>query len=345
MRGCNCYMSTRIVLLLGGVLMFVSGGLLATEAAKPGSVEPKSSVQKADKPKQLDYIAIVGGERIGMRAYVGALRRGMREKFYHGKAPEEEVKKFRKKVADDLIDRQLLVQEAKRRGLKPDAKKVEAAVEAFDEKFKDDPEWKGARDKVLVQLREKLNNDSLAEVMKKTARTIAEPSEKVLRDYYAQHNDLFTTPERVDVSLILLRVDPSSPAEVWKQARDEANSILERLGKGADFAELARIHSSDESAANGGDMGFVHTGMLGEDSQKVLNIMEPGEISAPVVLLEGVAIFRLNEREKATLNPFATVKERAAKLYVRDMGEKALTDLLERLHAETKIEVNDAPWR
>jgi parvulin-like peptidyl-prolyl isomerase len=73
--------------------------------------------------------------------------------------------------------------------------------------------------------------------------------------------------------------------------------------------------------------------------------MEPGEISAPVILLEGVAIFRLDERVKPTLNPLKEVRERASQLYQRNMGEKAWEDLTDRLKAETRIEYNDAPWR
>ena len=114
---------------------------------------------------------------------------------------------------------------------------------------------------------------------------------------------------------------------------------------GADFAELARIHSSDKSAQNGGDMGFTHSGMLGENAQKILDIMEPGEVSAPVVLLEGVSIFRLEEREKPVLNKFDSVKGRAAQLYMRDKGEELWTKLLKDLRAKAVIKMNDAPWR
>ena len=319
-------------------VFFVASPLWADDKAKVNSANNAA-------PKSLDYIAIVGGEKISMGSYISALRRGMRERFYHGKIPEEEARQFRKEVADQLIERMLLIQEAKRRNLKPNAEKVEAAVKKFDEKFKGDPEWEKAREQVLVELRKKLYGDSLAEVLKESVLAIAEPTERAVFDYYEEHKDLFTTPERVSISLILLRVDPSSPSEVWQQANKEAGSILTRINGGSDFAELARIHSSDESAQNGGNMGFIHTGMLGVNAQSVLDILEPGEVSAPVVLLEGVAIFRLDKREKAKLNSFKAVKERAGKLYYRDKGNTGWEELLARLHKKTVIEVNDAPWR
>jgi len=314
-------------------------------AAPQQAVSSVAAEEEGEKSEALDYIAIVNGQKVSMGQYVSALRKGVRERFYHGRVEEEEAKKFRKEVADELIERALLVQEAKRRKLKPDADEVEANVKAFDEKFQGDPEWAEARDKVLSELREKLNDDSLAEVIKRSVTSVSVPSDSELRKYYEENKNLFTTPVRNRVSLILLRVDPSSSSEVWKQASDEATSIVERINAGADFAELARIHSSDQSAENGGDMGFVHLGMLGENAEKVLKIMEPGEVSAPVVLLEGVSIFRLEERTPPALNAFDAVKERAQKLYQREKGEEAWKALLQRLHAEAKITVNDAPWQ
>ncbi len=305
----------------------------------------KEKEEEAKKSQVLDYIAIVNGQRVSMGHYVSALRKGIRDRFYHGKVEEEEAKTFRKEVADELIERALLVQEAKRRELKPDADEVETNVQAFDAKFQDDPEWAKARDKVLSELREKLADDSLVKVIKLSVTLVGAPSESELRKYFEEHKDLFTTPVRNRVSLILLRVDPSSSSSVWKQASDEAASIVKRVNAGADFAELARIHSSDKSAENGGDMGFVHLGMLGENAEKVLAIMEPGEVSAPVVLLEGVSLFRLEERTSPVLNTFDSVKARAERLYQREKGEAAWKALLGRLHADAKITVNDAPWR
>lgn len=330
------FMKHIVGVVLGcGMALWV--GVSAAAAAPQSTAKPP--------PKALDYIAIVNGQKVSMGQYISALRRGIQERFYHGKVEEEEAKKFRKEVADELVERALLVQEAKRQKLQADVGEVEASLKAFDDKFTENPEWAKAREKVLQELRSKLSDDSLVRVIKANTLTVAEPDEKELKKYYSEHAELFTTPARSRVSLILLRVDPSSTSKVWEQAREEAAAIVQRINDGADFAELARIHSSDQSASNGGDMGFVHAGMLGENAQTILDIMEPGEVSAPVVLLEGVSIFRLDERTTPELNSFESVKERAQKLYQRDKGAKAWAELLGRLQAAAVVEVNDAPWR
>ncbi len=340
-------------LLLAALLSWVVSQVQAADGVEGKATQkggekggaPSSTRTATNADKGLDYIAIVGGERIGMNYYIGTLREGMRERFYHGKTPEGELKKYRKEVAEQLVSRLLSIQEAKRRGLKPNSEAVRKAIEAFDAKYKDDPKWSKARERVLKQLKEKLQGDSLAELLEKQIRSVSAPNKSELRHYYETHKDLFTTPARERVSLILLKVDPSSGGKVWEQASKEANNILERINKGADFADMARIHSGDESAQNGGDMGYAHSGMLGKIAQSVLNLMEPGEVSSPVVLLEGVALFRLESRVKSVLNPLQSVRERASSLYQRDRGEQAWKELLARLQAKTKIEYNDAPWK
>lgn len=332
-------MSARLLFLLL-VWIFTTSSVFAADAD-----DDVKATQEKDGEERLSYLAIIDGEEIPIGEYVSALRRGMQQRFYHGTIPEEEQKKFYKEVADELIQRFLLVREARRRNIQPDADAVEAAVKGYDEKFQEDPDWAAAREKVLPRMRSKLEADSLVLRLEEQVKAVERPTEKALKEFYESNKALFTTPERVKVSLILLRVDPASTGEVWQQASEEASAIVARLTKGADFAELARIHSSDESAQNGGDMGYTHSGMLGDAAQKVLDIMEIGDTSAPVMMLEGVAIFRLEDRITSELNPFAAVRERAEQLYRREMGDKAWENLIGELRSRAKIEVNDAPWR
>jgi parvulin-like peptidyl-prolyl isomerase len=190
-------------------------------------------------------------------------------------------------------------------------------------------------------MRQRLENESRLQILEARVRDVPAPSEAQLRAYYDAHPETFTEPEQTKVSIILLKVDPSSSAEVWDAARKEAAALHERLKKGADFAELARMHSGDASAAQGGDMGYIHRGMLGELAQKAIDALKPGQNTAPVELLEGIALFRLVERQKPNLNDLATVKARAHDLWRRDEGERAWKGLIAKLRRETPIELHE----
>lgn len=296
-----------------------------------------------DKNKVMDsYFAIIGDQEIPIETFQAAFRKGVREKFYHGKVSRNEVESFKKEVADRLVNQILLVQEARRRKIEIDIAAVDKKLAALDKRNSKQKQWAKNRDKVLAILREQLERDQYVKKLEKVVKNIAPPSDKQLKAYYEKNKDKFTAPQEWHVSIILLKVDPSSPGDVWTAAADEAADLVDRIRNGADFAELARIHSGDESAENGGDMGYLHIGMLAKPAQDVLNLMKPGEISEPVMLLQGVAIFRLDGIKAASLNPLEKVKERAQQLWVRENGEKAWEDLIANLRKQVNIKYGNS---
>lgn len=286
---------------------------------------------------QEDYFAIVGEQKVPIEEFQAAFRKGVRQKFYHGKVSRNEIESFKKEVAESLVDQILLGQEARKRKIHIDQSSVDKQIEEIDKRNSKEKEWAKSRDKVLAILKERLTVDELVKKLEQNVKNIAPPTEGQLKEYYESHKEVFTAPQEWKVSIILLKVDPSSPSDVWSAAADEAANLVERIRGGADFAELARIHSGDESAENGGDMGYLHIGMLAKPAQQVLNLMEPGEISEPVMLLQGVAIFRLDGIKPAKLNPFAKIEDRAKELWLRENSEKAWDDLIKKLRAETKV--------
>ena len=66
------------------------------------------------------------------------------------------------------------------------------------------------------------------------------------------------------------------------EARRRLTELRERISNGTDFAELARVHSSDLSAAQGGDLGWLSPGETVPDFERAMNILKPGELSPPV---------------------------------------------------------------
>lgn len=267
--------------------------------------------------------------------------RARRRKFYHGAPPGEREAAFRREVAAELISRVLLLQEAERRGLKPDWKKVQALLARYDKRYAGNVRWQREREQLLGALQNYAEEDDLLSQLEAQVRRIQPPTKMQLQAYYRANPDKFTEPARKRVSLILLRVPPSSPPQTWDAARSEARKLLARLHQGADFAELARLHSGDRTAQNGGDMGYLHKGMLAGQAEQAVEKLAIGEISDPVTVLEGIAIFRLAERRPEKLQPFTGVRGRAQELWLREKGETAWQALQHRLRASTSIKVYD----
>ncbi|MFZ2541187.1 MAG: peptidylprolyl isomerase, partial [Gallionella sp.] len=179
--------------------------------------------------------------------------------------------------------------------------------------------------------------------LEQRVRNVPAPSKKKLRAYYTANPSKFTEPEQLRVSIIQLRVDPSAPD--FDAARLKAEELIKQLHAGADFAELATLYSGDaESAEQGGDMGYLHSGMLNGLAQEVVNKLKPGEISDPVGMMEGITIFKLVDRIEAKLNSFEEVEQRARELYLTDEGERAWNSLIAKLKKKTPAKVDESRY-
>ncbi len=293
-------------------------------------------------PEPHEVFAVVGSTVLTAADYRTALAAAMRQKYYHGRPPEEALAAFRRQVGEDLIERALVVNEAKRRGLKPERERIDAALKDLDRRYRDSPRWKENREKIFAAISAQLENQSLYQQLERQVKTLPEPTNAQARAYYDRHRGLFVEPEQLRLSVILLKVDPSSPKAAWQAAREEAGRIVERLKNGAEFAELARLHSGDPTAANGGDMGYVHRGMLPKPVQEVIDGLKPGSITGPVTLLEGIAVLRLEDRKPARQRGFEEVRRRAADLWRRDEGEARWKELIAHLHKTTPVRIDES---
>jgi peptidyl-prolyl cis-trans isomerase C len=238
----------------------------------------------------------------------------------------------------------LLLREARRRQLQPDATAVQQTIAQYEERYRASAQWQSERAQRLPGLKAALEAQSVREQLGRQVRQVAEPTPAQLEEFYRARKEKFTSPEQVHVQVILLKVDPSSPQAQWDGAKREGAAIVRRLRKGADFAELAKLHSADPSAERGGDLGYVHRGMLPEPAQQAVDRLRAGDTTEPVPLLEGVAVFRLLERKPPVLNPLDAVRERARDLYRREKGEEAWEALLARLRREQPVQLDTSRW-
>lgn len=325
-------------------LMFVGTISVWLSAAYTAEVKAPSTAAggAGEKPAIPNYLAKVGPETIGLDEYLEKVQAGIREKFFHGKVPDKELKQFRRELAQELVNRVLHVQEAKRLGLAPDKAEVEKRIKNEERKKKNDTYWQEHRDQFIRALRKEFEMDSLVLQLENSIRSGVQPAASAVQQFYKSNENKFTAPERVKVHIILFKVDPSSPSEEWEKTAKFAAEIVKQIRSGKSFEEFARIHSGDDSAAAGGDMGYIHKGMMGENGAVVLEKMKPGELSEPVYLLEGIAIFRLDDRELPRVNELPRVENSAKELLRKDLADKAWKDFTEQLRTRTVIHLNEA---
>lgn len=100
---------------------------------------------------------------------------------------------------------------------------------------------------------------------------------------------------------ILLRIgDDMTEGQAARRLEDYRRRITSGQ---ASFESLAREYSQDGSARGGGDLGWSSPGQFVPEFERVLDALQPGEISEPVVSRFGVHLIELVERRQAALTP------------------------------------------
>lgn len=316
--------------------------VLATYAIFGSAAVAQTPPTVAPEPVAEPVFATVNGKPITVREYQSAYAAHVRGQFYHREGiADERLAAARKEVADKLIERILLIDEAARRKLGPDGKKVDEVVAGYDRRYANSPMWQQNRERMISGLRERIEEQSRLERLEQQVRSIPAPSEQEVRTFYAARPELFTEPAKLRLHTILLRVDPAAPDSAWQAARRDAAQLVEALRSGADFAEAARRRSADRSAAEGGDMGYLHLGMVPEALQARLDKLEIGVIGDPVDVLEGVGIFRLDERVPARHRDLDSVRERATDLLLRERQQSAWAEFVAALRRGADVRGGD----
>ena len=88
-------------------------------------------------------------------------------------------------------------------------------------------------------------------------------------------------------------------------------------------------------------MGYLHRGMLGARAQAAVDAAGVGAIVDPVRLLEGVAIFRVDERPEPRLLPLEKVADRARELWLREERTDAWDAFRRGLREQADVRVNE----
>mgnify|MGYP001492676838 FL=1 len=143
---------------------------------------------------------------------------------------------------------------------------------------------------------------------------------ETLRSLYDEDKELFTNPEQRSAQHILV------------EERELAESLLVEIQQGADFSELARIHSIDTSTKDsGGDLGYFERDIMVPEFDKVVFEMDIGELSEVVETDYGFHIIKLTEVQPENIKSFEESREQLASLHQKKAAQKKLYSLQEEL--------------
>jgi peptidyl-prolyl cis-trans isomerase D len=172
---------------------------------------------------------------------------------------------------------------------------------------------------------------ALIDVEAMRAKTVVSAQE--IERAYNSGIQQYTTPEQVRASHVLLKTEGKDDAAV----RAKAEEILKQAKGGADFAELAKKYSEDESnAKNGGDLDYFGRGRMVSEFDEAVFAMQPGQISDLVKTQYGYHIIKLVDRKASTTKPLSEVRQQINDQMAFERAQAQAADLAQKLEPQIK---------
>lgn len=304
-------------------------------------LNPFVLAQEVDGSK---VVARIADRTVTFAEFAASFNEAARRKFFHGKPPEAEFEQLKHDVLRRLLEPELLQREALRMGLKADPDLVGRELASYDQRYAQSERWKLERESRLPMIRAYLENKALESALEQAVRSAIKVTERDAETYFNKNSQFFVEPPREKISVILVGVPPSGGPEAWRQGMERASELLAKINRGESFASVAERYSSHASASEGGALGYLHRGMLSDDTQAKVDALKPGEMSAPFSTLEGLMIVRLEERVVPPAKTFDEVKERAIGLVSREKSDEAWLAYRNRLLSPPVVQVNQTDF-
>jgi peptidyl-prolyl cis-trans isomerase D len=161
-----------------------------------------------------------------------------------------------------------------------------------------------------------------------------ELSAQEIEKYYQDNRDQFKNPEEINVSRIYLPFAGRNK----EQVKAEMSSLAERLGRGEDFAELAKKHSQDAKASGGGAWGPLEWRSLSEKEQAEIKKLSAGQVSEIVETEDGLSLLKVTAKKEASDIPLEEARPRIKGILEDQKAQTLATERVGRLEKEAKTE-------
>jgi peptidyl-prolyl cis-trans isomerase SurA len=222
----------------------------------------------------------------------------------------QKIDEVRQEGTEQLVERKLVLHEYKTAGYNyPEAIIEDTIQERVKQKWRDRATllqglhaqgityeaWKQQqREEILVIAMQQL----------KVPRDVLISPQRIL-DYYETNKTNYAVGEQVHLRMIVLNKPPSDSGA----ARQLAEEILRKIKEGAQFSEMAKIHSDGPQRNNGGDAGWSERETLRKELADAAFALKTGETSGVIDLPDSVWLLKVEEKRAARVRPLSEVRD------------------------------------
>lgn len=279
------------------------------------------------KDDSKEVIIRVNGTEITTGEYREALKRLVPA---DGDTSESGLAELKKELVNEMVEEELLVQEAGSLGISVTEKELASEVDLIrqeygDESFKATIEERyGSVEGWQEKIKRKL---LVKKALEKITRSV-KVSDSEAQAWYKENKTEFSRPEQVRARMIVV------------SSEEEAAKIRQGLTK-KNFAEVAKEVSLSPEGQEGGDLGYFAKGDMPSEFENAVFSLKPGQISPVVKTDYGFHIFLLEDKRKEGTPTFSEVREKIKERLRTEKESDLLGDWMDTKKRNSKIEVRE----
>lgn len=256
------------------------------------------------------------------------------EQTFKDMAPKEREAQLLDWSKENVIERVLIDQEAKKNSDRIPQAQIDAVLAELKKRY----EGQQLPEELNAENEEKTKEDielqmKVERMLQNVCKDVPEPSQEAILKFYEENKEQLKSAEQVRVGHIVKHVswqtDEAAACDVIKKAQDE-------LKNDAVFETLAQKYS--DCPENGGDMGYITRGQMVEEFEDVVFNLNVGEISDVFRTRFGFHIARLYDRKPGVVPGLKEVRGHIVNALKEQMRGKAIDEFVDRLKSKAKIE-------
>ena len=246
---------------------------------------------------------IIENDVITQTEYQKKLRFILNQYQLTGSQPPQDMEAFYKQVLENMIQKRLQIQFARKAGLEIKEWMIDKSMENMAKRA--NLSLIDFREKIIESgvdysvYRENLKEDLITrEIQRRVISQRIKISEKEIDEFIEHQSHVFKENNEYKISLVLVSVKETPSINEKNAAKNKIKMVKEKFLSGENFASLARMYSDSGNALDGGDLGWRKISEVPEIFLSSLENMDKGEISEIIETLNGFYVFFLEDKKE-----------------------------------------------
>jgi peptidyl-prolyl cis-trans isomerase SurA len=294
-------------------------------------------------------VAVVGPEVITLSELQGEMAPALSDltQKLRGDELAAATDRLRRQTLNNLIDKQLQLQQAKLDGIEISPEEVDDAVKDIMKKNNLDEAGlrRALSDEGFTLEDYKKNLADQLVIVRLVSRTVKSKitlKGEEVTTYYEQNKPKFTQPESVRVANIFFPSPKGTdPKAGMEKALTSAKDALAQIKAGAPFEDMAAKCTGDPDMAKKCVLGTFGKGELSPVIEQAAFKMQTGEVSEPILVDSGYQLLKVIEHTKAQAQTLEEARPQVVEELTAKQGQDIFAKWVQELRKRTYVEIRD----